>query len=91
MIRIAITDAALDALAGALPLGNVGFQREPDEDGERLIWLEPRVVAKLRALRGPGESYSDVALRLAEVGHESIRVLTGRLRPFSILPLVSVL
>jgi hypothetical protein len=64
MIRIAITAQAFDALAGALPLGNVGFEREPDEKGERLIWLEPRVVAKLRALRGPGESYSDVILRL---------------------------
>ena len=35
--------------------------------GERLIWLEPRIVDKLSALRGPGESYSDVILRLAEI------------------------
>jgi hypothetical protein len=27
-----------------------------------LIWLEPRVVDRLRALRGRGESYSDVIL-----------------------------
>jgi hypothetical protein len=44
----------------------VGFAHEPDENGRRLIWLAPHVVNRLRALRGPGESYSDVILRLAE-------------------------
>jgi hypothetical protein len=39
---------------------------------ERLIWLEPHVLNKLRALRGKGESYSDVILRLAAIGHESL-------------------
>jgi hypothetical protein len=29
--------------------------------------LEPHVLNKLRALRGPGESYSDVVLRLVEM------------------------
>ena len=36
-----------------------------------MIWLEDRVVDKLAALRGPGESYSDVILRLA--GAERLR------------------
>jgi predicted CopG family antitoxin len=40
---------------------------EPDVHAERLIWLEPHVLAKLRALRGPGESYSDVILKLAKL------------------------
>jgi hypothetical protein len=30
------------------------------------IWLDPRVLAKLKAQRGPGESYSDVILRVAK-------------------------
>jgi predicted CopG family antitoxin len=30
------------------------------------IGLDPGVVAKLRALRGPGESFSDVILALAK-------------------------
>jgi hypothetical protein len=35
---------------------------------ERLIiWLAPEVVKRLRALRGPGESYSNVILRLVEL------------------------
>jgi hypothetical protein len=60
-------DHTLCDIAATLP-GNVGFEAELTETGERLIWLEPRVVDKLRALRGPGESYCDVILRLAEGG-----------------------
>jgi hypothetical protein len=62
VIRIAISAAALEAIEATLP---VGFEREPDDNGERLIWLEPHILAKLKALRGPGESYSDVILRIA--------------------------
>ena len=46
---------------------SVGYEDTPNERGERLIWLDPRVVDRLRAMRGPGESYSDVILRLARV------------------------
>ena len=35
------------------------------ENGDIYIWLDPGVVAKLKALRGPGESYSDVIVRVA--------------------------
>jgi hypothetical protein len=44
----------------------VGYEIKVNEKGERLIWLEPPVVAKLKALRGPGESYSEVILRVAQ-------------------------
>jgi hypothetical protein len=67
MIRIAITEAAFAAIAATLPLGTVSFENKTNERGERLVWLEPRMVDKLRAMRGPGESYSDVILRLAAV------------------------
>jgi hypothetical protein len=30
------------------------------------IWLDPGVLARLKALRGPGESYSGVIIRLAK-------------------------
>ena len=66
MIRIAITPAAFEAIAATLPLGSVGYEREPDEKGERLIWLDPAVVNRLRTLRAPGESYSDVILRVVD-------------------------
>jgi hypothetical protein len=45
----------------------VAFEREPDDNGERLIWLAPNLLNRLRALRGPGESYSDVILKLVEL------------------------
>ena len=41
----------------------MGYETEANERGERLIWLERAVVDRLRAMRGPGESFSDVILR----------------------------
>ena len=68
MIRLAITPAAYAAIAGTLALGTVAVEPERAEDGDIYIWLDQGVVAKLKALRGPGESYSDVILRLAAEG-----------------------
>jgi hypothetical protein len=48
MIRIAITAAAFDAVATTLPLGAIGFERDPADEGERLVWLEPSVLNRLR-------------------------------------------
>jgi hypothetical protein len=42
------------------------LERDPNDNGDQLIWLEPQVVNKLRALRGPGQSYSEVIMRLVE-------------------------
>ena len=53
-----------------MPLGSVGYEAEVGANGERLIWLPAAVVDRLKALRGPGESYSDVILRLAGSGEE---------------------
>jgi hypothetical protein len=64
MITISTTAAAYEAISGTLPLGSVGYENGRSENGERLIWLAPNVVNRLRAMRGPGESYSDVILRL---------------------------
>jgi hypothetical protein len=66
MIRIAITQAAFDAICATLPLG-VGYENESNANGERFIWLDHVVVARLRAMRGPGESYSDVIVRLTQL------------------------
>jgi hypothetical protein len=46
--------------------GSAAFEPELNAKGERRIWLDHAVVARLRAMRGPGESYSDVILRLAK-------------------------
>jgi sugar phosphate isomerase/epimerase len=60
MIRIAISQAAFDAIVRTMPFGSVNFEAGVDANGERYIWLPREVVDRLRALRGPGESFSDV-------------------------------
>ena len=77
MIKIAISEAAFDAIATTLPLGSVGYENEVNERGERLIWLDPAVVSRLRAMRVHGESFRDVILRLAS---ESVLGASGRSR-----------
>ena len=70
MIRIAITAEAFnafDAVSSLLPLGMVSFERESDANGERLVWLAPNVFNCLRGLRDPGETYSDVILKLVNL------------------------
>ena len=67
MIRIAVSPAAFEAIAATLPLGSMGYEAAATAKGERLIWLETAVVDRLTALRQPGESYSDVILRLVEL------------------------
>ena len=55
---------AFDAIVATMPLGSVGCEAEANAKGERLIWLGVRVVDRPSALRGPGESYGDVIMRL---------------------------
>jgi hypothetical protein len=66
VVRIAITQATFEAIARTLPLGSVGYENKVNERGEKLIWLGHAVVARLRAMRGHGEIYSDVILRVVE-------------------------
>jgi len=64
MIRIAITAEVYEAIAATLALGSVGYEAETTAKGVRPIWIETAVVERLTAMRGPGESYSDVILQL---------------------------
>ena len=64
VVRISITREAYDAIYVTLLLGSVAVEPEADERGERLIWLEDAMADRLGAMRGPGDSYSDVILRL---------------------------
>jgi hypothetical protein len=65
VIRIAISPAAFDAIAWTLALGTVACEPQPNEKGERLIWIEERQLDKLNSIRRPGESYSEAIIRLA--------------------------
>lgn len=40
MIRIAISQAAFDAVVATLPIGSVMYEAELNENSERLIWVE---------------------------------------------------
>jgi hypothetical protein len=86
MIRIAISQAAFDAIASTLALGSVSFENQVKR-GERYVWLAPTVIDRLRAMRGPGESYSDVILRFAAEGGRGDFRTTGatlELRPWTL-------
>ena len=65
MIRIAISQAAFEVIARTLPFGSMSFENKTDQNGDRLIWLERRMLDKLNSHRRAGESYSDVILRVA--------------------------
>ena len=52
------------AICAALPLGSVAVEAEANERGERVIWLEDAMADRLGAMRGQGEGYSDVILRI---------------------------
>jgi hypothetical protein len=68
MVRISITSAAFDAISATLPLGSVGFEREPNANGEVMIWVEQVMANRLADLRGPGETYSDCHLEARRNG-----------------------
>jgi hypothetical protein len=47
MVRIAITQAAFNAIAKTLSLGSVGYENKTNEKGERLFWLELLLARQL--------------------------------------------
>jgi hypothetical protein len=65
VIRISVSLAAFEAIAAAMPLGSVGYEAERTSVGNVFIWLDPRAISQLNYLRGPGEDYSAVILRIA--------------------------
>ncbi len=52
VIKIAITEAAFEAIASTLPLGSVAVEPELDAKGERHIWLGPTVPGFTRRPSG---------------------------------------
>jgi hypothetical protein len=66
MIRVALTDAAYDAIASTLPKGTARWPMQR-ERGQCPVHIEAAVLDRLRAMRRPGESYSQVILRLVEL------------------------
>jgi hypothetical protein len=66
MIRIAISQAAYEAIERTLALGTVPCEPQPNENGERLIWLEEHWLDKLNSIRRtPARAISEAIIRLA--------------------------
>ena len=66
MIRLVLTEGAYDAIASTLPKGSARWPMQR-ECGKCFIQVEAAVVDRMRAMRRPGEGYSDVILRLVEI------------------------
>jgi hypothetical protein len=60
MVRIAITQAAFDAIAKTLPLGSVGYDHERTETDRPQTSCSPS--------GGAARTFSDVILRLTRTG-----------------------
>lgn len=66
MIRLVLTEGAYDAIASTLPKGSARWPMQRDR-GKCFIQVEAAIVDRMRAMRRPGEDYSDVILRLIEI------------------------
>ena len=66
MIRVALADAAYGAIASTLPRGAARWPMQCDR-GQCFIQVAAAVVDRMRAMRRPGESCSQVILRLVEL------------------------
>jgi hypothetical protein len=62
MIAITITSEAYEIIL----LGTAKAPSPQGEDGLIRVWLDCKFVDRLGHMRDPGESYSDVILRLAK-------------------------
>ena len=54
------------AIKATLPDGADSLPPQPDGRLAVRIWLDRKFIDRLAQMRGPGESYSDVIVRLAE-------------------------
>jgi hypothetical protein len=65
MLRVALTDAADDAIASTLPTG-AARRAHAARSEQCFLQVEAAVVDRMRAMLRPGESYRDI-LRLVEL------------------------
>ena len=65
MIGITVTSEAYAAIKATLPADTQTWPTSPGDQGHVVISLDQATIDRLDAMRGPGESYSDVIFRLA--------------------------
>jgi hypothetical protein len=66
MIAISITPEAYRAIKATLPHGADALPPQPDHRHGVRVWLATEFVNRFGQIRGQGESYSNVILRLPE-------------------------
>ena len=66
MVTISITIAAFEAIKSTLPDDADAFPPQLDERGGVRFVVDHKTLDRLTAPRSPGESYSDVILRMAK-------------------------
>lgn len=64
MIRLTLTPGAYAVIAATHPSSALKQGGAPN--GDFYVWLEAEYVERIRAVRKPGESYSEVIVRMAE-------------------------
>jgi hypothetical protein len=67
VIEVAVTKEAYEAIVSMLELDTVARRPMRNAKGEYLIHLDEKTMDRLTAVRRPGESYSDVIVRLAQL------------------------
>jgi hypothetical protein len=65
MIGITVTAEAYAAIKATLPADTQTWPTSPADQGDVVIWLDQAMLDRLEATREPGDSYSDVIMRLA--------------------------
>ena len=68
MIKIAISQAAFEAIAKTLPLGSVGYENAGQQKGRAADLAGQSGCRPPAPSARPGERYSDVILRSAAAG-----------------------
>jgi hypothetical protein len=63
LIRIAITEAAFEAIKATLLVGSAAYEPQRTAQGGYLIWVERSWLNKLEALRQPREGLSETIIR----------------------------
>ena len=66
MIRIEISALAYAAITDGVPEPS-RLPAQPSPQGGYYLWLDKTTLNRLRASRGPGESFSDAIVRMAKV------------------------
>ena len=84
MIGVVLADAAYDAVASTLPKGAHGGPCSAI-GANGFIQVEAAMVDRMRAMRRPSESYSEVVLKLVGLKTSDLKQAgrVGRLRSFA--------